>query len=119
MQLKEQLDRQRVKYIVSSYQLAAEDTEQFDRYLDDLLEEYPTSLIELALVENLIDNWLKMPMPRGCVFLEQTHQRLRKWENCIVTSTVSPSQFQQVTGLDPRPIFGFPGDPSLQRVFVR
>lgn len=106
MELREQIKQQRVKHIVSSYQLAGEETEAFNHYLNELLHLYPTPLIELALVETLVDSWLRLPMQRGCEFLTQAHEQLKAWESRRVTSTIAPLQFQQITGLDPSPIFG-------------
>lgn len=106
MEIWEQLNRQRVKYIVSSYQLAGDEGNRFDVYLDELLQIYPCPLIELALVETLIDQWLSIPMRRGIEFLSQTHNKLKAWENQPIVSTITPDQFQHIAGLDPTPIFG-------------
>lgn len=106
MKLSEQLKRQRVKYIISSYQLAGQDTDAFHCYLDDLLLAYPSPLIELALVEVLLDMWVRVPMQRGCDFLVRAHHLLMAWEGSTIASTIAPEQFQQITGLDPSPIFG-------------
>lgn len=106
MEIWQQLSRQRVKHIVSSYQLGGDEVAQFDRYLEELLESYPCPLIELALVETLIDNWLSVPLVRGTEFLAQVHDRLRLWDTQPIISTITPEQFQQISGLDPTPIFG-------------
>jgi hypothetical protein len=106
MELREQINRQRVKHIVSSYQLDGKDTDQFDRYLDDLLENYPVPLIELALIETLVDHWAAPPLVRGLDFLSQAHDKLKSWESQPIISTITPAQFRQITGLDPSPIFG-------------
>lgn len=105
MEIWEQLKRQRVKHIVSSYQLDGEDA-AFAFELDLLLQHYPTALVELALVETLVDNWLRLPLVRGREFLVQTHAQLQQWEDREVISTIAPEQFQQITGLDPNPVFG-------------
>jgi hypothetical protein len=105
MELGEKLKQHRVKHIISSYQLEGDESEPFNYYLDDLLKTYPASLLELALVEVLIDGWLRIPMQKGCQFLVRTHRKLREWEACAIASTVDPEQFQQITGLDPNPIF--------------
>lgn len=115
MEIGAQLKRQRIKHIVSSYQLDGDETEAFDRALELLLNHYPLPLIELALVETLVDGWLHVPLLRGCKFLDKAHEQLQAWENqtlqpdlvapsCI--SSISPEQFQQITGLDPSPIYG-------------
>jgi len=124
MELGEQLNRQRVKHIVTSYQLENGEPEAFNNYLEDLLRVYPSPLVELAIVEVLVDSWLKVPMIRGHGFLAQTHELLKGWENqaieqinaaeATIASTIGPEQFQQITGLDPSPIFGPSGLPSSQ-----
>jgi hypothetical protein len=117
MTLEEQINQQRVKHIVSSYQLAGDDIEAFAGYLDELLQTYAMPLIELALAETLLDNWVNVPMRTGILFLQQTHDRLRNWETHSISSSLTPEDFQQITGLDPSPIFGaseFP-PPSIAR----
>lgn len=114
MKLTKQLNRQRVKYIVSTYQLAGDETDAFQQYLEVLFTQYPTPLIELALVETLVDRWLTVPLLRGCEFLVQVQAQLQRWEKAIsdcdvearITSTIAPEHFYQITGLDPSPIFG-------------
>lgn len=110
MEIWQRLSQQRVKYIVSSYQLSgqadgnAEAT--FSDRLEKLLQHYPASLIELALVETLVDGWFKVPLLRGTEFLTQAYTRLKTWENQPIVTTITPDQFQQITGLDPTPVFG-------------
>ncbi|UBF29375.1 hypothetical protein K9N68_16980 [Kovacikia minuta CCNUW1] len=116
MELGEQLNRQRVKHIVSSYQLDSEDAEAFNGYLEELLNAYSFPLIELAIVETLVDNWITIPMPKGHRFLVQVHDLMKSWESRMIepngfsergmVSTIAPEQFRQITGLDPTPIFG-------------
>lgn len=106
MEIWEKLSRQRVKHIVSSYQLDGDEVNPFDSYLEELLQIYPCPLIELALVETLIDHWLSVPLVRGITFLTQTHNTLKAWESQPIVSTITPEQFQQIAGLDPTPIFG-------------
>ncbi|MCU0567329.1 MAG: hypothetical protein MUF49_12110 [Oculatellaceae cyanobacterium Prado106] len=106
MEIWEQLSQQRVKHIVSSYQLSGDEVTGFDRYLEDLMQLYPRPLIELALVETLVDAWLSIPFVRGVSFLSKTHDKLKAWENQPIVSTITPAQFQQIAGLDPTPIFG-------------
>lgn len=106
MEIREQLNRQRVKHIVSSYQLSGNEGNRFEAYLDELLQIYPYPLIELALIETLIDQWLSTPLMRGVEFLAQTHSKLKIWESQPIVSTITPEQFQHIAGLDPTPIFG-------------
>lgn len=106
MEIREQLNRQRIKHIVSSYQLSGDEGNQFEAYLEELLQTYAYPLVELALVETLIDQWLTVPLKRGVEFLVQTHSKLRVWEHQPIVSTITPEQFQQISGLDPTPIFG-------------
>jgi hypothetical protein len=106
MEIWEQISRQRVKYIVDSYHLAGCDDEDFDEYLEDLLQAYAPPQIELALVEILIEGWRIMPLVRGVAFLERSHQLLKSWEIKAIAPNISPMHFQLITGLDPTPIFG-------------
>ncbi|MBW4582350.1 MAG: hypothetical protein KME42_22510 [Tildeniella nuda ZEHNDER 1965/U140] len=115
MEIGAQLSRQRVKHIVSSYQLDGNDTEAFEQNLHLLLDHYPSPLIELALVQTLVDSWLQVPLLRGYAFLAKAYDLLKQWEQAFcqgdslaqeLASTISPEQFQQITGLDPTPIFG-------------
>ncbi len=116
MELGVQLNWQRVKHIVSSYQLDGNDIEAFERDLHLLFAHYPSPLIELALVETLVDGWLQVPLLRGCKFLAKAYELLKQWEKQAFlqgdsltrqcATTISPDQFQQITGLDPAPIFG-------------
>lgn len=111
MEIWEQIRRQRVKHIVSSYHLAGKEADQFGIYLEKLLDLYPLPLIELALIETLVDHWTSIPLVRGLDFLTQAHDRLKAWESQPIFSTITPDQFQQITGLDPSPIFGSAGLP--------
>jgi hypothetical protein len=106
MEIQERLSRERVKHIVSSYHLDGSETSSFQPYLDELLQAYPPPLIELALVETLVDGWSTVPLERGLKFLTQVHNRLKTWESQSVISTITPAQFQQISGLDPTPVFG-------------
>ncbi|MBF2002984.1 MAG: hypothetical protein IGS50_18975 [Synechococcales cyanobacterium C42_A2020_086] len=106
MKLQEQVSRQRVKHIVSSYQLSGDEPHQFELYLEELLRLYPYPLIELALIETLVDQWISVPLRRGVEFLAQTHNKLKSWENQPIVSTMTPAQFRDIAGLDPTPIFG-------------
>jgi len=109
MDLRTEINRQRVLHIVSSYQLYGADDGLFQEELAELLERYPSPLIELAFVETLVDHWLNVPPLRGLPFLRQASKTLHTWEDHPICSTLTPGQFQQITGLDPSPIFG-PGE---------
>ncbi|MFM7425835.1 MAG: hypothetical protein ACKO7W_12740 [Elainella sp.] len=111
MDIREQLNRQRVKHIVSSYALDGNESYRFEVYLEELLQLYPCTLIELALVETLLDHWLVVPLVRGTEFLTQAHAKLKIWQEQPIASTITPAQFQQIAGLDPSPIFGGPDLP--------
>ncbi|MBD2149327.1 hypothetical protein H6F44_04195 [Pseudanabaena sp. FACHB-1277] len=106
MEIWEKISRQRVRYIVDSYQLEGEDNADFDDYLEDLLQAYAPPQIELALVQVLSESWQTVPIVRGVNFLERSHQLLKTWENSIINTKVSPLHFHLVTGLDPTPVFG-------------
>jgi hypothetical protein len=106
MEVWEEISRQRVKYIVDSYQLDGNDDEDFDEYLEDLLQAYAPPQIELALVEVLIESWRFTPMMRGVMFLTRSHELLKDWENHPNTPHISPTHFRLITGLDPTPVFG-------------
>ncbi len=106
MILEERVSQQRVQHIVSSYQLDGNEAEEFAIYLAKLLNIYAPPLIELALAETLVANWLLLPMPKGLAFLHQVHARLRHWQDTqTIVNTLMPDQFQQITGLDPAPVF--------------
>lgn len=106
MELRQQLNQQRVKYIISSYQLDGDEPEAFYAYLHRMFHLYPAPLIELALVAVLVNYWLRAPMQKGCQFLALVYEQLSAWEEQPIVSPISPEQFQQITGLDPTPIFG-------------
>ncbi|HEY9623031.1 MAG TPA: hypothetical protein V6C78_21935 [Crinalium sp.] len=116
MDIHEQISRQRVKHIVSSYQLGGSETSQVEAYLDDLLSVYPSPLIELALIETLVDRWLTIPMVKGVDFLAQAQEKLKTWQSQPIVSTITPEQFQQITGLDPAPVFGSTELPPTQPI---
>lgn len=106
MELWEHIKQQRIQYIIRSYRLVGDDTEAFAAFLTALLERYPSPLLELALVETLADRWLSVPLPRGVEFLKTTQQKLQYWDANPKVPRISPSQFQQIAGLDPTPVFG-------------
>jgi len=107
MELWEQVSRQRVQYIIESYQLDGEEFDDFSDYLEDLLLAYPPPQIELAIVETIVSSWLQIPLVKGMAFIQRTHDRLKSWENpASIDSKITPTQFRQITGLDPTPVFG-------------
>lgn len=116
MEIEQQINQQRVKHVVSSYQLAGNDEAEFELYLEQLLQKYPPTLIELALVEILVRTWLRIPPIRGMEFLSEADKKLQEWETQPIVSAITPAQFQQITGLDPQPIFGFPKSSRVQPI---
>jgi hypothetical protein len=116
MEFQEQLSQQRVKHIINSYQLAGNEGSQVDSYIEELFQTYPTPLIELALVETLVDLWVTVPLVRGLAFISLAQKKLQLWEHQPITSTITPAQFQQITGLDPAPIFGSAEFPPPRRI---
>lgn len=128
MDIEQQVKQQRVKHIVSSYHLpkdnndtaerasAADDLEKFNAYLAQLLERHPSPLVELALVQTLAQGWLRVPMLRGVPFLAIVDQQLQEWQQGPITTAITPNQFQQITGLDPSPIFGETEQPQPQPI---
>ena len=111
MDVQQRIGQQRVKHIVDSYLLSgSDDTDAFNTYLDELLAQYSHGLIELALVETLIENWLRVPMQKGIPFLTIAHEKLKQWQtetpsNRSLHYQLTPSQFSQITGLDPEIAF--------------
>lgn len=105
MTLAEKINHQRVKYIVSSYQLDGDVPTEFLKRLDTLADDYPLSWLELALAEVLVLNWLIVPMPRGLEFLQEVKSRLQQWRRSGVRNLLTPSEFQRITNLDPSPVF--------------
>lgn len=114
MTLQEQIQQQRVKHIISSYQLDGENCQMCDACLTAMLQLYPTGLIELALVETIVQNWARVPMVRGIEFFQQVETLLSQWQTDAEASlhgyvfavSFNSTEFQLVTGLDASPIFG-------------
>lgn len=104
MTLEERVRWQRIAYIVESYQLSGDDGETFEAYLSDLLDRYPTPIIELAFAESIVDVWTLVPLPRGIAFLDHANTILQEWEENGVSSRLMPLDFHQITGLDPAPV---------------
>lgn len=113
MTLQEQVQQQRVKHIISSYQLDSEAVDLCESCLTELLQLYPTGLIELALVETIVQNWTQIPMARGIEFFRQVQDLLNHWQSHEILISFTPDEFQLVTGLDAAPIFGAPPTPSI------
>ncbi len=107
MDIQQRISQQRVRHIIDSYRLmgAGDEANGFDAYVSELLSQYPQGLIELALVETLAKNWLTIPMEKGVAFLAAAHERLKQWQSDVVTVGLTPSQFWQITGLDPQLAF--------------
>jgi hypothetical protein len=105
MTLQQQIDRQRVKYIVESFRLGGDEEARFDDRLESLMAHYPIAWLELALAQVVVLNWLIIPLPRGLEVIRQVQNLLRQWERHGVTSLLNPQEFHRVTGLDPNPVF--------------
>jgi hypothetical protein len=116
MELWEQISRQRVQYIVDSYQLYGDDMDDFEDYLEELLVAYQPPQIERAIVETLVSSWFQLPFEKGMPFINAVHERLKDWEiDPDSPPTISAAQFQQITGLDPTPVFGHSVNTPLHR----
>lgn len=103
--LQQRIGQQRVQHIVDSYLLKENEPVAFDGYLDNLLNEYPDGLVELALVETLVKNWLTIPMQKGIPFLTTAHDQIKQWLQGQQTVSLTQSQFHHITGLDPQTAF--------------
>lgn len=106
LSLSVQLQQQRLQHIVDSYNLAGTQGEAFANHLQVMMQAFPIPLLELAIVDTLVDHWLSVPLVRGVAFLEEAYQKLQAWEQQSIATTITPEQFQQLTGLDPTPVFG-------------
>lgn len=116
MELWEQISRQRAQHIIDSYQLYGEEIDDFEDYLAELLLAYQPPQIERAIVETLVSGWFQLPLVKGIPFIEAVHERLKAWEmDANMPPTVSAAQFQQITGLDPTPVFGHSLSASLHQ----
>ena len=123
MEIQERVSRQRIKHIVESYQLegndaTAQDASAFKSYLEDLMDTFPHPLIELSLTESLVKAWAMVPMQKGVSFLTKVHTQLKQWKQQSldstltsppIKSTLTPVQFQSITGLDAGLIFDAEG----------
>ncbi len=104
--LHQRISWQRVQHIVDSYLLEDSEAESFRAYLHELLSQYPQGLVELALVEILIKNWLTIPMQKGIPFLSAAHEQIKQWQQDLESISLTHSRFYQITGLDPEVAFG-------------
>jgi hypothetical protein len=113
MTLQQRVEQQRVKHIITSFQLAGDagdhlpsvEGHRFEARLDALLADYPSRWLELAIAEVLVLNWLVVPLPRGLVLLQQVQNVLQQWRQNGLTYFLSEAEFQRITGLDPTPVF--------------
>ncbi|MEM9162626.1 MAG: hypothetical protein AAGC54_06095 [Cyanobacteria bacterium P01_F01_bin.4] len=109
MEIQARISRQRVRHIIDSYRLEGDDIPAFNTYLASLLDESPSPLIELALVEAIVNGWSIIPLPRGVALLTQVHERLKQWQQqpikSPIKSLVTPTVFEQITGLDSAVVF--------------
>ncbi|MBE9063556.1 hypothetical protein [cf. Phormidesmis sp. LEGE 11477] len=108
--LQQRISQQRVEHIVDSYLLKGDEAAAFDTYLHTLLSQYPAGLVELALIETLTKNWLTIPMQKGIAFLTTAHDQIKQWQQSQSQQSepslsLTPSQFHQITGLDPEIAF--------------
>ncbi|MEL6230128.1 MAG: hypothetical protein AAFR24_09465 [Cyanobacteria bacterium J06627_3] len=146
MDIQERITRQRVHHIVASYQLDGDDGDAFADTLNQLLETYPQSLIELAITESIVEGWSDVPMQKGIPFIQKVQKKLRAWQPDLerlrrpttslktlnpkffgamsldvravesssinpetVGITITPGQFEQITGLDAGLLFDAKG----------
>jgi hypothetical protein len=110
--LSQRLSYQRIEHILASYQLWGDEPVAFQQRLQGWLDQFPPPLIELALVETLIEYWLRVPLLRGLAFLDAAERHLIRWQQQPIVSTITPQEFERVSGLDPRPIFGVGAAPA-------
>jgi hypothetical protein len=97
--------RQRIYHIVTSYCLSGDEPMPFEAYLIDLMQVFPEPLIELAIVEVLVQQWLQVPLVRGLAFLQKTHQMLNTWQSQQIESRLTPASYELITGLESAPVF--------------
>ncbi len=97
--------QKRIQFIVTSYNLAGYDAQAFETGLRTLMGQVPLLLLELAIAETLVHQWLKVPFERGVLFLERTRHLLMLWQKGQFDCHLTPFHFEMVTGLDPTPTF--------------
>ena len=94
------IQQQRIQHIVDSYSLAGRELAAFKECLDAILNVYSYSMLEWALVDVLVQNWLRYPLPRGVAFLHQVERCLQSWSEAgMIASTLTPEQFELIAGL--------------------
>ena len=99
------IQQQRIQHIVDSYALAGRETAAFRDGLAAILDQYSFWMVEWALVDVLVQNWLRYPLPRGRAFLHQVEGCLQTWvHDGAISSALTPEQFQLIAGL-PAPTF--------------
>jgi hypothetical protein len=103
--IQEKINHHRVFHIITSYQLASDDS-GFRSALDNLLIQHPSALIELAIVDVLVQSWAVVPLVRGLAFLDLVILRLQDWNSGVITSKVTPDLFESITGLTAQVVFG-------------
>jgi hypothetical protein len=99
------LYRKRIHNIIVSYRLTGDDCPSFDIYLQQLMEQFPLLLLELALVETLARRWLHIPLEKGVAFLQSVYNVLQEWQTEAFKCHLTPLHFEMITGLDPSPVF--------------
>lgn len=106
MDIQAHITRQRVQYIVDSYQLDGSDGSTFADYLTKLLAAYPQALVELALTEAIVKGWSEIPMKKGMPFIQEVHKRLRSWQTDLDIASQRMSAFKTANSkiLDTTPV---------------
>lgn len=96
------IQQQRVQHIIDSYALAGREAAAFEEALAVMLDRYSYPLVEWALAEALVQNWLRYPLPRGLAFLQQVEACLQAWLDAADSPLMlTAEQFEHVTGLTP------------------
>lgn len=96
---------QRISHIFNAYQLWGSQSERVQQQVTQLLAQYPAPLMELAIAEVLVQQWLTALFPRGTQFIDRVHQWLDTCATVGVSLTVLPPQFQAITGLEPHGVY--------------
>lgn len=112
MEIQKRIIRQRVQHIVNSYQLDGNDGDAFTDCLTQLLENYPQSLVELALTKSIVKGWSDVPMQKGMSFIYGMHERLRSWQSESALSNQASAVFN-------KPDTSFVGTTSLDIIAAR
>ena len=114
MTLEERVNWQRIVYIVENYELVGTDGETFNTDLAEMISSHAMPIIELAFAETILDVWTVVPLPRGVLFLEHANNILKAWRENGFSGRLTPSDFKQITGLDPAPIIHALRSPTSQ-----